>query len=106
MQLPHFHFLPVAAAASDAPQGSWLEGGRAEAEGRKLQEFFATKQTLLCHTAPGWVALVGEHGKSLPIYLSIGLPIQLSVREAKGVSGDGGRILAMRRPVTLLPTGP
>ena len=53
VQLPHFHFLPVAAAAaSDAPQGSWLEGGRAraEAEGRKLQEFFATKQTLLCHT--------------------------------------------------------
>ena len=86
MQLPHFHFLPVAAAAaSDAPQGSWLEGGRAraEAEGRKLQEFFATKQTLLCHTAPGWVALVGEHGKSLPIYLSIELPFSFPPEKPK-----------------------
>ena len=88
------------AAASDAPQGSWLEGGRSGGSGGEETAGIFRDQA----DSAGMGRFSWRAWKKFT-HLSIELPIQLSVREAKGVSGDGGRILAMRRPVTLLPTG-
>ena len=66
MQLPHFHFLPVAAAAaSDAPQGSWLEGGRSGGSGgEETTGIFRDQADSAVPHRDGSLSLEGEHGKS------------------------------------------